>query len=169
MTNLIELTELITQWGADRSIIQNSSPFAQSRKMHEEFCELVAANAQLYCNSSDLSDVKDAIGDVYVTLVMVCACNGTPIRIDLDLGKAEEMPKGPLKYLESLVPLLIHASSGESYMLVRLTARHMVQGLLAYCEEHGLDFVECVQMAYTEISPRKGTLRPDGVFVKEGS
>ena len=40
---LLELTELITHWGVDRFIVQNSTPFAQSRKTHEEVIELVEA------------------------------------------------------------------------------------------------------------------------------
>jgi hypothetical protein len=35
------------------------------------------------------------------------------------------------------------------------------------CADMGLDFVECVKHSYGIIKDRKGTLRPDGVFVKE--
>jgi hypothetical protein len=168
VSRLIELTALITQWGVDRRIVQNATAFAQTRKTHEEFCELVTADARLYCNSPDLSDFKDAIGDIYVTLVMVCACNDTPIRMELDFAQVGGMDKGPLKFVESLIPDLIR-DAVEDNTTVRITARRIVCGLMALCDSMGLDFVECVEQAYATIKDRRGTLREDGVFVKEES
>lgn len=175
MERLIELTGLITQWGVDRHIVQNATAFAQTRKTHEEFCELVAADASpdyvydsygVMVPSDREKEVKDAIGDIYVTLVMVCACNGTPIRMELDFAQIGGMEKGPLKFIESLIPDLIR-DAVEDNTTVRITARRIVCGLMALCDSMGLDFVECVEMAYTTIKDRKGTLREDGVFVKE--
>jgi len=168
---LIDLTGLITQWGVDRCIVQNATAFAQTRKTHEEFCELVQALAWLDGSSPDtndsvMEDVKDAIGDIYVTLVMVCACNDTPIRMELDFAQIGGMEKGPLKFIESLIPDLIR-DAVEDNTTVRITARRIVCGLMALCDSMGLDFVECVEQAYNEIRERKGTLREDGVFVKE--
>ena len=173
MSRLNELTELITQWGADRSIVQNSTAFAQSRKTHEEVCELVEAVARELMAETMKSEghlyekeVKDAIGDIYVTLVMVCACNGTPIRMDLDFAQVGGMDKGPLDFVCKLVPDLIRDCVDEA-TTTRVTARRMVCGLVSLCVEMGLDFTECVEQAYQTIKDRKGTLRPDGVFVKE--
>jgi hypothetical protein len=171
MSRLIELTELITQWGVDRSIVQNSSPFAQSRKTHEEVIELVEALTWVECSGPDSNDtamkeVKDAIGDTYVTLVMVCACNDTPIRMDLDFTSVGGMDKGPLNFVCDQVPWLIRETIFEGDG-VRIVSRCIVNALLKLCADMGLDFVECVEQAYTAIKDRKGTLRPDGVFVKE--
>jgi hypothetical protein len=171
---LIELTELITQWGVDRSIVQNSSPFAQSRKTHEEVIELVEAAA--WFKGREIHDpedaveptkeVKDAIGDIYVTLVMVCACNDTPIRMDLDFAQAGGMEKCPLDFVCKLVPDLIRDCVEEN-TTTRITARRMVCGLVELCADMGLDFGVCVEQTYQTIKDRKGHLRPDGVFVKE--
>ena len=168
MDRLIELTELITQWGVDRSIVKNSSPFAQSRKTHEEVCELVEAVATEKCAYlfHDMSDIQDAIGDIYVTLVMVCACNDTPIRMDLDFVSVGGMDKGPLDYVCNQVPWLIRETIFEGDG-VRVVSRCMVNALLKLCADMGLDFTECVEMAYQTIKDRRGTLMPDGVFVKE--
>lgn len=172
MDRLIDLTGLITQWGVDRRIVQNATAFAQTRKTHEEFCELVDAMTlhETYrargFECTGLADVRDAIGDIYVTLVMVCACNDTPIRMELDFAQIGGMEKGPLKFIESLIPDLIR-DAVEDNTTVRITARRIVCGLMALCDSMGLDFVECVEQAYNEIRERKGTLREDGVFVKE--
>lgn len=81
---------LILQWGRDRGILDNSTPLGQSRKTVEETFELVEAAAQLVvadarCDeegslyASDLrrevvDRLADAIGDIFVTLVMVAGC-----------------------------------------------------------------------------------------------
>lgn len=169
MSRLVELTGLITQWGVDRRIVQNATAFAQTRKTHEEFCELVEAMARgvrLDVIPDYTVEIKDAIGDIYVTLVMVCACNDTPIRMELDFAQIGGMNKGPLNFIESLIPDLIR-DAVEDNTTVRITARRIVCGLMALCDSMGLDFIECVEQAYNEIKDRKGTLREDGVFVKE--
>ena len=159
---LLELTELITQWGNDRFIVQNSTPFAQSRKTHEEVCELVEAMRW----DKATEDMKDAIGDIYVTLVMVCACNESPIRMDLTFVSITSYPKGVLDWICKQVPDLIRDAVHESTS-VRVTSRSIVCGLVDLCEQYGLDFVDCVEHAYSVIKDRKGYLRSDGVFIKE--
>ena len=39
--------------------------------------------------------------------------------------------------------------------------------LINYCALHDIDMVECLVGAYEEIKDRRGTLMPDGTFVKE--
>ncbi len=41
--------------------------------------------------------------------------------------------------------------------------------LINYCALRDLDLVECLIEAYAEIKDRKGTLMPDGTFVKESA
>ena len=81
---------LIIQWGRDRGILDNSTPLGQSRKTTEEVFELVEAAAQLdvadarcdeegslYANDlrrEVMDRLADAIGDIFVTLVMVAGC-----------------------------------------------------------------------------------------------
>ena len=64
----------VIRWGEARQIVQNSTPMAQAIKTHEELGELFDAIA-----SKDREAMKDAYGDILVTLVMGCAC------ADLDL------------------------------------------------------------------------------------
>jgi hypothetical protein len=169
---LLELTELITQWGVDRFIVQNSTPFAQSRKTHEEVIELVEAIAGRGADSDSqhddawMKDIKDAIGDIYVTLVMVCACNESPIRMDLTFVSITSYPKGVLDWICKQVPDLIRGAVDQN-ISTRITARSICAGLVDLCKEYGLDFVDCVEHAYDQIKDRKGYLRSDGVFIKE--
>lgn len=39
--------------------------------------------------------------------------------------------------------------------------------LIIYAELRGLDLTDCLASAYNEIKDRKGTLTPEGLFVKE--
>lgn len=63
------LTGLIDSWGHTRGIIQNGKPMGQAIKALEEVTELIDA-----INRGDEDAIDDAIGDVYVALVM---CAGT--------------------------------------------------------------------------------------------
>ena len=64
----------VIQWGEARGIVQNSTPFAQALKTQEELDELFDA-----IQNKDVAAMKDAYGDILVTLIMGCAC------ADLDL------------------------------------------------------------------------------------
>ena len=64
----------VIQWGEARGIVQNSTPYAQALKTQEELLELFTAIL-----NNDREEIKDAYGDILVTLVMGCAC------ADLDL------------------------------------------------------------------------------------
>ena len=69
----------VIRWGEERQIVQNSTPMAQAIKTLEEVGELLDA-----ISSKDKEAMKDAYGDILVTLVMGCAC------ADLDLVKCFE-------------------------------------------------------------------------------
>ena len=58
----------IVRWGEARGIVQNGTAISQAIKTLEETTELLDA-----LNRKNLADTKDAIGDVVVTLLMVCA------------------------------------------------------------------------------------------------
>lgn len=73
--NLDVLDGLINGWGEDRGIIQNGNPIGQAIKTLEETTELLSA-----LNVNDDLEVKDAIGDIFVTLVMVAGTYGTTLR-----------------------------------------------------------------------------------------
>ena len=64
----------VIQWGEARGIVQNSTPFSQALKTQEELDELFDA-----IENKDVAAMKDAYGDILVTLIMGCAC------ADLDL------------------------------------------------------------------------------------
>ncbi len=82
----------VIQWGEARGIIQNSTPAAQAKKTQEELNELMQA-----INDGNVAEMKDAYGDILVTLIMGCAI------ADVDLveclGLAYEQIKDRKGYL----------------------------------------------------------------------
>ena len=62
----VEMT--VVQWGEDRGIVQNATAMSQAIKTLEETTELQDA-----LNKQNIDEAKDAIGDIVVTLIMVCA------------------------------------------------------------------------------------------------
>lgn len=58
-------------WGYARGIIQNGKPIGQAIKTLEETTELLDA-----INKGDKEAIKDAVGDIFVTLLMQCAIQG---------------------------------------------------------------------------------------------
>ena len=66
-----ELLEKIRNWGLSRKIIQNSNPMSQAIKTLEETTELLDA-----IQTNNMAEIEDAIGDVAITLVIVCGTLG---------------------------------------------------------------------------------------------
>jgi len=81
-----EIEMKVVQWGEQRKIVQNSTAAAQAIKTQEELDELIDAIQQ-----GDREAMKDAYGDILVTLVMGCAC------ADLDLVSCFELAYQEIK------------------------------------------------------------------------
>jgi NTP pyrophosphatase (non-canonical NTP hydrolase) len=69
-----EIEMKVLQWGEARGIVQNATAMSQAIKTLEETTELLDA-----LNKKNIDEAKDAIGDIVVTLIMVCAV------LDVDL------------------------------------------------------------------------------------
>lgn len=173
--NLHELDTRIVQWGLDRMIIQHSTPLAQLEKTGEEVAELIAAKAVHWVlldhtatEPADraLTEIKDAIGDIYVTLVVG---HGIYTRrgLGLFLLGDQTSEKDPVSKLQTtLVEAACYAGMG----LVRRysEAVQRMTGLLQQiCEIYDTTLEDCVEQAYNEIKDRKGFLNAQGIFVKE--
>lgn len=81
-----ELEMKTIQWGEARGIVQNSNPMAQARKTQEELNELFDAIV-----NDDYDEMKDAYGDILVTLIMGCAT------ADIDLVSCLELAYNEIK------------------------------------------------------------------------
>jgi len=81
-----ELEMKVIQWGEARGIVKNSTPKAQLEKTIEEVMELRDA-----LRMDDRDAMKDAYGDILVTLIMGCAT------ADVDLVSCLELAYNEIK------------------------------------------------------------------------
>lgn len=58
----------VLRWGEARGIVQNGTAMGQAIKTAEEVNELLAG-----INKNSITEVTDALGDIWVTMVMVAA------------------------------------------------------------------------------------------------
>jgi len=77
----------IEQWGVARGIVKHATPLSQANKTLEEVHELIDA-----INDNDRDALMDAIGDIYVTLIMQCSVSG------LDIEECIERAYEEIKY-----------------------------------------------------------------------
>ena len=68
MKSYADVESKVLQWGMDRGIVQHGSPMGQAIKTLEETTELLDA-----INKAHPADVMDALGDIWVTMVMCAA------------------------------------------------------------------------------------------------
>lgn len=73
-----ELIEQVKQWGSDKGIFEHSTPLKQHVKTQEEVTELLEAIAD-----GDEHEIKDAIGDIVVTLILQAEMQGTTLEVCL--------------------------------------------------------------------------------------
>lgn len=81
MNDLNELETLIVGWAKARKIIPNATPESQVLKAVSEMGEL----ADAILKGQD-AEMKDAIGDVVVCLINLCALKGTSLGECLSLA-----------------------------------------------------------------------------------
>lgn len=76
-------------------------------------------------------------------------------------------PVSQLMKLVSEVGELCDAEGKRDMPEIRDAVGDIVVCLINYCALYGIDVVDCLAGAYSQIKDRKGTLMPDGTFVKE--
>jgi len=67
MTNFKNLEQKIIKWADEKGILDKATPESQFEKTQEEVDEL-----RLAIKNNDIAEVIDGIGDVTVTLIILC-------------------------------------------------------------------------------------------------
>ena len=179
---LSELNLAIVKWADDRKILAHSSAYAQAFKTAEEVKELVEALYLMrylmvhggpdfdYHHERTAEQVRDAIGDIYVTLIVGATCYDEEYcdTVTSEARKSSVTPSSvpdPVDRLQkALIPLGAACKGQGSYWMTWLL---MVAYISQIAEESGTTLVNCVNQAYDQIKDRKGRLTAEGIFVKE--
>lgn len=157
-----ELIKLIEQWAIDRGLDKNGTVEGQMIKTAEEVAELIIG-----ISKGNLKLIKDSIGDVFVTIVI-----GNMLYKKLDLVEIYQRvdrsstmhPKRKFDLIYFLNGSLHSLLATESYTNLELS--FLLESLLDVCDWYKLDFIECIETAYSEIADRKGAI-VNGTFIKE--
>ena len=138
---LEELLPLITEWANERGLINESFIEKQRLKLIEECGELASAILK-----ENIEEQKDAIGDIFVVLVILAEQAG-----DNNYNFEDD---GYYEVLDILISGICCDSieSRFSYLI------NVVRDL-------DFDLTECVNLAWNEIKDRKGKL-VNGTFIK---
>lgn len=143
MKTLEELKRLIIGWANERNLIHKENAPKQRLKLIEECGEL--ANAIL---KDDVDAQKDAIGDIFVVLIILSEQTG-----DNDFDFEDDNYHNPLDELIAGIFESFSMRSRFSYFI------NVVRGLK-------LDLTECVNIAWNQIKDRKGKT-VNGTFIKD--
>lgn len=74
MKDYFELETLIEIWAEEKGILEKATTMKQAEKTHEEVLELMHA-----IDEDDREEIKDAIGDIMVTLIIQAKMQGLTI------------------------------------------------------------------------------------------
>lgn len=160
---MVELNKKIIQWAKERQIDIKGTCKGQALKTIEEIAELMIGIAR-----NDIDLIEDALGDVYVTLVIGCMLQG--IRIDKVIDFNENYDLKVIDEKESIWLLsenlmeFTSSSYDDSYVNSCVWIYIYLNRIAIY---YNLGLKNCVEKAYQEISNRKGKMI-NGTFVKEG-
>jgi NTP pyrophosphatase (non-canonical NTP hydrolase) len=146
-----ELQKKVIQWAEDKGIFAKSDPISQFLKTISEVGELADA-----VNKNDLPEIKDAIGDITVTLILHAEMTDSELELNVDECVGYENPKEAVLYL---IPDLLKIIDYEEY-------DDTIETLDAIAAHYDWTLQECLQSAYDIISKRTGSMQ-NGVFVKD--
>lgn len=165
--------EKILDWAEERNLLTQGDVFMQLEKSREENSELTKAitkyekgNAQAY------DEIKDAIGDVYVTLVVASDIQGLPVYEIFKNVKFREYDSYHWQHYTNLLRvydgvLYISCVNEDSpHYNTPETLGNYIDFLNSVAVEYNFTLVECIEYAYNQIKERTGKI-VDGTFVKD--
>lgn len=164
------LKEKIEQWAIERELDKKGTVEGQLTKTAEEAAELIIG-----ISKGKKEVIKDSIGDIYVTLVVgnmldkklnfkilneTCCKMANEILPELPKQKDEDNRQAFIFCMASLITSTLEHGYRKDILEIGIT------NLMGAATAYELDFVDCVESAYKEISNRKGKM-VNGTFVKE--
>jgi len=157
--NIMKEFKLIENWANDRNLIKGSSPTVQMIKLYEEFGELAGGMAR-----QNESVIKDSIGDCVVVLTIIMAQTGRTITKGPNVNMPQQANLVLLEAGVQIGQLAKSIKNGDGKESFYVSMAMSILGIL--CDVLGIDFEECVKIAYNDIKDHKGQML-DGVFIKE--
>lgn len=154
----------VIDWAIDRNLIKGSTHQAQFIKLVSEVGEL---NDALFLDPSR-DDVKDAIGDILVVMIILCEQLELNFKENYEIVCVEKFKSynphnmiiGLISELGGMADII---SKGKTDIIYNICSIIYVLNHVANLHKFTLD--ECLESAYNTIKNRKGKMI-DGFFVK---
>lgn len=164
----------IIDWAKEKGILQDGRLTKQLLKSSEECLELqTAIESYENGNKAAIEEIKDAIGDVYVTLAISTQMRAKNPYIIFRLIKLRDtsLPistdyKHYITELKILDLSVYDMFTSETIYNLDLKLAKYIEFLDFLAKEYKLELTECIETAYNTISKRTGEMI-DGSFVKE--
>ena len=155
-----ELQNKVIKWAEDKGIFANSDPISQFIKTISEVGELADA-----VNKNDLPEIKDAIGNTYVTMIIFSRMMvARKIFGEINPPMDEDTVKKDILWLSCAIGTCANAIYQKTVEIRDLNG--IDNALARIAIKYGWTAKECVQSAYDVISKRTGKME-NGVFVKD--
>lgn len=158
----------ITQWGIDKNIVGQVPLINQLKKTMEEIMELIQA-----INNCNHEDIKDAIGDTLITLILAQAINNCDI-VNYDTNERfcilVNLDKGKFDNHTDVIDALIRDLKLINNAIARIdydkNIKISIGNIIKTAVYFDYSINRCLSIAYDEIKNRKGEI-VNGIFVKE--
>ena len=169
MKTIQELVPLIQEWAKERKIYEELTPFDELLKTHEEVGELIKA-----CYDNGKPAIKDAIGDVLVTLINYCYMVEEDVNhiIKHALTTTPDTKSPPVRlaiFSEIVLADLLRYECKQGFKLSHISpysnTLYIIKNLISIALLKSTTLEECLNIAYKEIKSRKGKMI-NGKFVK---
>ena len=166
----------ILDWAEERNLLTQGDVFMQLEKSREENSELTKAITKYEKgNTQAYDEIKDAIGDVYVTLVVASEIHGLPVyEIFKNVEFSNQLEIDSYHWKNYTTWLRVY--DWELYLACvnedspRYDAREILNNYVDFLNEIAVEYnftlVECIEYAYNQIKERTGKI-VDGTFVKD--
>lgn len=165
--------ENILDWAEERNLLTQGDVFMQLEKSREENSELTKAITKYEKgNTQAYDEIKDAIGDVYVTLVVASEIHGLPVYEIFKNVEFDEYDSYHWQYYTNLLRVydwelyLACVNEDSPRYNTPATLSNYVDFLNSVAVEYNFTLVECIDYAYNQIKERTGKI-VDGTFVKD--
>ena len=159
MKTFKELNSLIIDWAKERELDTKGTVQGQKMKTIEELAELIIG-----ISKDNKEVIKDSIGDVAVTLIIGNMLYEKHNIVSLYNAVSDSKGTNLTKVIKINWVIRNMASTFKAYSKIHL--HFTLQGLIGIANDYDLEFLDCLESAYNEISNRKGKMI-DGTFVKE--
>lgn len=165
----------IIEWGREKGLLSKGDLEMQLEKSREENAELTKAITK-YTNGNEaaLHEIKDAIGDIYVTIVLATKMKKHKT-YDI-FSKIEPFSKESVELTSVYYKGEAREQDNKTYQVfvsgktdlndIKNRMIEYVEFLNRVAQKYDLELVDCIELAYNTISKRTGKMI-DGSFVKD--